>query len=313
VKLNVPARTPYDGSSTPFTIGLKPLDLLDWIEVDDKLAAYIAEKDRLYAARPQDIFAEVPDTRKAQHEVLELVADHVVRRFPATYRRRGNTIDVAGIGQALDISDATIPPLQTASRLVQEDLVLMRKAAHGWTLAAASLCFPSSWSLREKFGRPLQDIHAPVPQFGPGTRTARLITRILDNLKADQPVWRMNWSLQGNGRLYQPMSSLERDQRALARPVRFSAARGIAGIFLRVERQTLRRLPASGDILFTIRIHLDPMAALREHPHRSELAASFAAQLEALDRAQLDYKGLTADRDRLAAMLRAAADDWTSS
>jgi hypothetical protein len=29
--------TPYDGSSKPFTIGLKPLDLNAWIEVDDHL------------------------------------------------------------------------------------------------------------------------------------------------------------------------------------------------------------------------------------------------------------------------------------
>mgnify|MGYP000846223527 CR=1 FL=1 len=42
----------------------------------------------------------------------------------------------------------------------------------GWRLAAGSLCFPSSWSLVEKFGKPLQDIHAPVPGFGPGTRSA---------------------------------------------------------------------------------------------------------------------------------------------
>ena len=69
----------------------------------------------------------------------------------------------------------------------------------------------------------------------------------------------------------------------------------------------MRKLPASGDILFTIRIHLDPMAALRVHPDRARIAASFAAQLAALDRAQLDYKGLAADRDRLAAALEAIA------
>lgn len=73
--------------------------------------------------------------------------------------------------------------------------------------------------------------------------------------------------------------------------------------FIRVERQTLRKLPASRDILFTIRIHLDPLAVLARHPDRATLAASFAAQLEALDVAQLDYKGLTSDRDRLIAVL----------
>ena len=60
--------------------------------------------------------------------------------------------------------------------------MLMRRGEDGWRLAAASLCFPSSWSLEEKFGRPLQDIHTPVPGFGRGTRTADIIHRIFDNL-----------------------------------------------------------------------------------------------------------------------------------
>ena len=45
---------------------------------------------------------------------------------------------------------------------------------------------------------------------------------------------------------------------------RFGDVEAAARAFIRVERQTLRKLPVTGDILFTIRIHLDPMAALRE-------------------------------------------------
>ena len=33
----VPRHTPYDGSVKPFTIGLRPLDPAEWIEVDDRL------------------------------------------------------------------------------------------------------------------------------------------------------------------------------------------------------------------------------------------------------------------------------------
>jgi hypothetical protein len=46
---------------------------------------------------------------------------------------------------------------------------------------------------------------------------------------------------------------------------------------------------------------------LRNHPDCKSLAISFAAQLSALDTDQLDYKGLTADRDRLVDLLRAMA------
>jgi len=286
------AHTPYDGSATPFTIGLKPLDLTEWLEIDALHMPYLAEKRRLFAERPADVFAEEADTREAQREVLDLIRGWLEEHAPALPRPDGA---------------ADAPPLKTASLMVQEDLVLMRRGEDGWRLAAASLCFPSSWSLAEKFGRPLRDIHIPVPGFGPGTRNDIVIGRIFDNLAVDRPVERANWSLQNNPALYHPLSDLERDTRAAARPSRFGSDDPVAAAFIRVERQTLRRLPRSGDILFTIRIHLDPMAKLAAHPDRARLAAAFAGQLAALDVAQIDYKGLAADRDRLVAALQALA------
>ena len=120
-------------------------------------------------------------------------------------------------------------------------------------------------------------------------------------------VERLNWSLQAGADLYQPLSNAARIDRVEARPSRFPGADVAQNAFIRVERQTLRKLAGSGDILFTIRIHLDPMPVLERHAGRAALAASFAAQLMALDTAQLDYKGLAADRDRLVARLTAMA------
>ncbi|WP_202314756.1 heme-dependent oxidative N-demethylase family protein [Mesorhizobium sp. L-8-10] len=304
-----PTHTPYDGSTKPFTIGLKPLDLDEWIEVDDDIDAYLAEKDRLHAQIPDKVFVEERDTRQAQQEVLDLLASYLPSRFPETYRRDGDALLVGRTRR--QILDDGSPPLLIAARLVQEDLVLMRKGEDGWRLAAATLCFPASWSLQEKIGRPLQDIHAPVPGFGRGTRTADIIGRIFDNLAAARPVERRNWSLQAGGDLYKPLSGAERTERAVVRPSRFPEADIAAHAFMRVERQTLRKLPESGDILFTIRTYLDPIERLARHPDRARIAASFADQLAALEGSQLDYKGLTADRDRLVSALRTIAADAT--
>ena len=236
--------------------------------------------------------------------MLDLLVAHLAANHPHTHRGAGSDVEVAGLGS---ISDRLPPalrevPLARASLLVQEDLILMRRDERGWRLAAGSLCFPSSWSLREKFGKPLQEIHEPVPGFGPGTRPAELINRMFDGLQG-QAVERFNWSIQANDRLYHPLSNVERIDRATNRPSRFPDGDVNAHAFIRGERQTLRKLPASRDILFTIRIHLDPLKVLDAHPGRAALAASFAQQLLALDQQQLDYKGLTADRDRLVAFL----------
>jgi hypothetical protein len=296
----VPLHTPYDGSSKLFAIGLKPLDPDTWIEVDRYFESYIAEKKRLYSEIPERIFAEEPDTIDAQREVLSLIEEHFQTHGTHFFGSPDRLADALAAAETVD----AVSPLRKASLLVQEDLVLMRKGEGGWRLAAASLCFPSSWSLLEKFGKPLQDIHQPVPGFGPGTRMAELINRMFDSLKVEQPVERWNWSLQAGDDLYLPLSNDERADRAITRPSKFPDGDMAARAFMRLERQTLRKLPVSGDILFTIRIHLDPLSALSRHPDCAKIAESFAAQLAVLDEAQLDYKGLTADRGLLISILQ---------
>jgi hypothetical protein len=304
----LPTHTPYDGSSKLFQIGLKQLDLRNWIEIDETFNFQLVEKRRIYAEYPDKVFVAEPDTEDAQAEVLALLTEYLPARFPERYRKEGDRLIVVGHSELDELEARDLPPLHKASLLVQEDLILMRRGEEGWRLAAGSLCFPSSWLLTEKFGKPMSGIHEPVPGFGPGTRNAGLIDRMFDRLQIVQPVERFNWSIQVGDALYHPLSNAGRIDRATGRPMRFPDAEAAARAFIRVERQTLRKLPKSGDILFTIRIHLDPMGLLKSRPDRAVLAASFAEQLMGLDGEQLDYKGLTADRDRLVEVLRGIAE-----
>lgn len=299
-----PAHTPYDGSSTPFTIGLKPFDPGNWIELGGDLEPCLAEKDRLFENVPERVFVARPDAVEAQREVLEALALYLPDRFPDLYRREGDTMVVGASGRRVALVPDDPAPLKTAARLVPEDLVLMRKCADGWRLVAAALCFPSSWSLAEKFDRPMQVIHTTVPDFGPGTRMAVMIERIFDNLKVGVPAERMNWSVQENAELYHPRSKKDRDTKAEGG---FLAGLDPESIHIRVERQTLTKMPVSGDILFTIRIYLDPVARLAGSDVGPELARGLEMQLAALNADQLAYKGLTEGRDRLTAWLREQA------
>ncbi|WKL57534.1 DUF3445 domain-containing protein [Asticcacaulis sp. ZE23SCel15] len=277
--------TPYDGSSKLFQIGLKPLDLHDWIDADGHLLAYLDAKDQVMNRVPHEVFVAEAGTEDAQNEVLHLLADHLPQRFPQIYHRLGPQIDIVPAFRRVRMDAPFLPPLLIAAGLVQEDLVLMRKCEDGWRLAAGCVCFASSWSLPEKFGKALDAIHAPVPGFAAGTRNATIMSRIFDNLTPDQPVVRWNWSIYGNDELHHPH---------LSPPRRFDA-----GIYLRLERQTLRKLPVSGDILFTIRIYIDPLEALTRRDDGAELARAIAEQIKALSPEELAYKGLTVEKARL--------------
>jgi hypothetical protein len=171
----------------------------------------------------------------------------------------------------------------------------LRRGEAGWRLAAASLCFPSSWRLADKFRRPIHEMHAPVPGFGGTTRNAELIARMFDNMRPETPMIRWNWSVYGDAELFHPHNSPAR---------RFGAGKHAENVFLRVERQTLRLMPQSRDILFTIRIIVDPLEELERPSDAVRIAAALIEQLNAFNVEQLDYKGMTLERDRLVARLR---------
>lgn len=290
--------TPYANRSGPFEIGLTPLDLEHWIEVDDKFSFYLAEKKRLIGEMPQCVFAADRSSEVAQDEVAELLIGHLLEYFPNTYSRIGNHIEIKGVEEAVDLDDFSMPPLLNAAMLVQEDLVIMRREADGWRFVAGSVCFPSSWILHEKIGRLMHEVHTPVPQYSKGTRNAGMIERIFDNLHVDVPVERFNWSIYNSDGLYQRG---HHNEHAIDKAGKENT------YYLRVEHQTLRKLPKTQDILFTIRIHVDPINMLAKRKDKGEIASKFIATIEAMTDEQVRYKGIVESRDLLIERLRELA------
>lgn len=270
--------TPYAGPTRPFTIGLSALDPARWIQPDADLDRYLAEKRALAATRLDEVFRATEDSLPAQEECLAALVAHLNGHHPQLISGKG-------------LTDETLPPLLRAGMLVQDDLVIMMKRQTGWCIAAAHLSFPSSWVLADKFDRPMEAVHEHVPDFQAGTRNAAMINRIFDNLAPGLPAERFNWSINWKEKLFHP----ETGRNDHAEPQE---------AVVRVERQTLTKLPETGAIVFTIRIYLDPVTLFRTHPDGRRLSAALADQLEALNEAQLDYKGLDRQRKRLVAGLR---------
>lgn len=282
---------PYDGSTRPFTVGLKPIGEEVWLEPDRFLDAHLAEKERLFSLDLPAVFRAEHATDDAQREVLDLVADNLKRFHPRTYAFERASATIGETGRTIVLNEE--PALLTASKLVQEDLVIMRSGPDGYRLVAASVCFPSSWRLSEKIGRSMSGIHAGVPDFN-GARMGQVVARLFENLTTDQLVCRFNWSIYPDANLHHPMPE----------GIPFTVTdETLARLFLRVERQTLRRLAGSGDILFTIRIHHDPLAMLAEQDDRKRIASDLRGQLLKLTEDQLDYKGMIRARDEIAATL----------
>jgi hypothetical protein len=234
-------------------MGTRGLDPATWLLVDEDRDGELALKADLLATRHEDVFAALdsPAVGAASTEVLELV--------------------VAATGAE---PDSTLHPLDAAARLVQEDLCLLVLRDGSPHLDAASLCFPSYWRLRDKLGRPLADVHGPVAHYG--DELAGKVDRFLQRLSPDRPVWRRNWSIHDDPTLYLPGPTLPQD---VAVP---------DGLWLRSERQTLRRLATADVVLFTIRTQQVPLAAVAERP---DIAHRMAASIGSWSPELTAYKG----------------------
>ena len=142
---------------------------------------------------------------------------------------------------------------------MQEDICLLQKRGDEHVLTAAILCFPASWTLAEKFDRPLIGIHEPVDEYT--DNIAARVQRLFNGLRAGRPLMRQNCLFYEDAALFQPRSMADR---------RDKKAR-ILG-YVRTERQCLLRLPVSDTVAFTIHTTVMDRSALST-PDASRLDA----------------------------------------
>jgi hypothetical protein len=264
-------------------LGLRPLDLDDWIELGPDAEAAIDAKPLLMDRHPDTVFAVLDDrVEREGAEVADTLLAHLRRRWPERY----GDVEL----------DTGLHPLDAAARLVPEDLVLLVRRDGRTVFGGGSVCFPNRWDLRSKLGLTLDAVHAPVARLN--GQLAGPIEAVIDRLVPERSFWRLGWGLLDTPDWYTPV-----DGTASARP----SVAGVGGHVLRVERETLRRLPDTGCVLFTIRTHVTPVEWIRD-----EHAERLAAALSSLPADVRRYKGLAEHADHLADLLRDAVDNPSS-
>ncbi len=217
--------------------GVFPVDGDDWLRVDDAFAGQMAERDRLISQCSDTVIATMPVAAAAVQELFEMIVERL-RHTPGYQVNGGVVCRPDGVSVALDRTQ----PLKTLGSLVQEDLCLMQKIGEEHVLTAAVLCFPASWSLHEKLGRPMIGIHRTVVHYTQDL--AKRVQRLFDMIRPNQALWRMNALVYADPTLHQP--KFEDTPRTNRR----------GGDYVRSERQTMVRLPNSQAVLFAIHTYI---------------------------------------------------------
>lgn len=202
----------------------------DWLATSDTYDAQMAYRRELISSRRETVFQSTPQSEAASIELRDIILSE------------GN----------LPLSEHNHPLLEAASH-VQEDLCILQKQGDRHVLTAAVMCFPSSWDVRQKIGRSIASIHQPVPEF---SDVSNIVERMLSAIRVEQPLGRANFLIYTDPELHQPRGE------GISKPIDATAPR-----YIRVERQTFRRLPKTQAVIFAIHTYIVAESTLSSEEH----------------------------------------------
>ena len=163
--------------------------------------------------------------------------------------------------------------LPEAARAHHEDmcLLILRPGENQYRLVGAAVAWPSDWTPADKLGLPLRALHAPIQGYE--KQLASGVDNFMAKLKPGAIYGRCNWFIASTDH---KRWVAEPPEQAFAHVTPENAGETL---FVRSERQTLRRLPQTGAILFTIGIYIAPFGELSQ-PNRQRLSAAVGSLIE---------------------------------
>lgn len=278
-------------------------------DVDEHYVAECHERSLVLAEDPNRCLV-LPHMMAAQWDTLELIMESLASDYPDyfTLQRAGDRWHWCnrplGIEQAFVFGNADTlpcPPFEYITRQAQGDFTLQDQREGNLFVDGGMVTTQADWSLEFDIGMTFHEWHGPVP-FGHEIGVFDRALQYLLSLRYGQPVRRLNWSMTVNPRL-----DTSPENYPLWGPDRTTLTTdNIADkLHLRVELQTLFRLPRSNAILFGVRCYLASLSDLTRVP---AWGARLHRVLRDLPAPIAEYKGLVRYRDLAVAHL-AAFDD----
>ena len=171
-------------------------------------------------------------------------------------------------GESFNITERPLreDPMQMAGRMVQDDLAIMFEKPDGqYYLLAGAILLAGFWRLEDKFGMPLSEIHTSGDVPGFKAKLEKGMMNFFRRVQPESPVLRNNYFFQVDDDLAWSQSIGSEDNEGIGW---YTAEKNkaIQHHWFRSERQSLRRLPRSGGVVFTIRTYFHPIMEIAEEP-----------------------------------------------
>jgi dimethylamine monooxygenase subunit A len=264
---SAPHFRPYRWATPEFQVGLQPMSSRDWLQLDGNYADFMCAKRKHLSASPELFYRTLPDSLAAQRELRRMVVAHLLEEHAAFFSLSDGTLTCVAGDHSWDLNDEAIEPLWQLSAFVQEDFMLLEEFEGRPTITAASNAYSSSGRLVAAVGRDVRWAHDPVPNLT--TLHGSRIDRILASVHEDAPCARFNWQLTPLASVFFPPDPHAANKAALKSvSAQLSRDPSLAPslLHMRVERQTLRRLPETRAVAFSIHTYSDPLCSLISDP-----------------------------------------------
>lgn len=286
----LPYRAFRYGPKYNVTMGLRVVAPIDWIELDNQFPKFHADKAARIIERGKQCIKTHQEAFPAAVELLEELTEYLPARYPSLYQKTSTGIRNLWSGESFNIQERPLQedPMVICSRLVQDDLALMIEQPDGqYCLLAGSILLAGFWRLSDKFGMTLSDIHTSghVPHFREKLESGMM--KFFQRLKCDTFYARNNYFIQVDESLSWSYSIGDEDSPAIS----WSTAeknKAIEHHWFRSERQTLRRLPKTKAICFTIRTYFHPVTDIVKEDH---VPGRLASAVRSWDGWVAEYKG----------------------
>lgn len=253
------------------TMGIRSMDWNSWIELDNEWMKYHQRKVERLQERRDEIVGTPDEVWDAAIEWLMEFREYLPVRYPTMFKKTEKGIDNIITGEVFQFlgiprSDFKKDPMEMAALMTQDDLAIMKEDENGqYILKGGAIMLAGFWRLKDKINLPLSAIHTTgeVPKYSEKLKTP--MEKFFVRLTCDKPVVRNNYFIQTDDDVAWS-SSIGPEDRAEVGWNTADVATSIDQLYYRSERQSVRRLPITGCITFTIRTYFMPITKMCEEP-----------------------------------------------
>ena len=235
-----------------------PLRASDWLRVEESYNTAVFEKRGLLKSVPELTYCTSNPHSLAGKEALTLGVRYLCDRYPERFTLiRGGIYDSV-FQKQLPIYPYRQHPLLALGEIVEEDLLLLESDQKGeYRITSICACFPSHWSIHQKLGQSLSEVHESVPNLNKNLGSK--IDTMMHNLPPEHPVTRMNMLVNFDPRWSQ-FPALVKERPYPTSSLEYSTIG--ERLYLRNERETIVKLPMTRGVLFTIKTYQTPFSHL---------------------------------------------------